>query len=169
MKFHTILLVAALLGACTSTAGTTENSGTSLASNAPIAPAAVELVRIPATPRGDGFALVVAPPSGDAVERWGLCLARVADCYVPGGDLRTRERCLATTDSPPPAGENVCPRSCREDFERALAASHDSEAAVDATYKQGDCVSGFRSASDGALRKLNLEPRKLPTNLGGTP
>lgn len=166
MKSLIIAFAAVSLAACTSAPDTVENSPSSTVNET--APA-IELVRVPATARGDGFALVVARPTGDPVERWGLCLARVADCYVPGGDTRTRERCLATTDTAPSAGENVCPSRCREEFERAFAASHDSEAAVDATYKHGDCVSGFRPVSEGALRKLELEARTLPTNLGGTP
>lgn len=169
MKSLTLAFLAVSLAACTSPAATDENTQPSAAPSGEATPPAVELVRIPARAGVDGFSLVVAPPSGDAVERWGLCLARVADCYVPGDDARTRERCLATTDAAPKSGENVCPRVCREAFERAFASSHDAEAAVDATYKQGDCVSGFRDLGDRALRTLNLEPRKLPTNLGGTP
>lgn len=169
MKTLAIALAAVSLAACTGT-----NASEPTLAPAPAAPStttgpAVELLRIPASAGVDGFALVVTPPSGDAVERWGLCLARVADCYVPGGDARTRARCLATTDTAPTSGENVCPSTCRTAFERAFAASGDAEAAVDATYKQGDCVNGFRSVSEGALQKLKLTPHKLPTNLGGTP
>jgi hypothetical protein len=132
----------------------------------PSADVAVELVRIPATAHGDGFALTVAPPKGDAIERWGQCLARVADCYVPGEGEREREACLRATDAPPKAGENICPTSCRQAFERALRGDASVEAAVDASYKHGDCVAGFRAMSDDALRKLAM-PGAVRADLGG--
>lgn len=168
MKSLTIAALAVSLAACTGTAATEEKAPTSAPSTTDSAPA-IELVRIPARAGVDGFSLVVAPPTGDSVERWGLCLARVADCYIPGGDARTRERCLATTDLPPAAGENICPRSCRESFERAFATGGDAEDAVDASYKQGDCVSGFRELGNRALEKLKLDPRHGSTQLGETP
>lgn len=127
----------------------------------------VELVRVSATAHGDGFALQVAPPTGDAIERWGLCLARVADCYVPGTDARERTACLRSTDLPPRSGENVCPKACREAFERALPGSANAEAAVDASYKRGDCVTGFRAMNDDALRMLAISPSALGGQVGG--
>lgn len=144
------------------------NAAASAASpaGAPSAALAVELVRVPASVHGDGFALTVTPPTGDAIERWGLCLARVADCYVPGEGAREREACLRATDAPPRAGESVCPTSCRDAFERALRGAASLEAAVDASYKQGDCVSGFRAMSDEALRKLAM-PGAVRAGLGG--
>jgi hypothetical protein len=176
MKSWIMALAAVSVGACASPQEPTVTSGSKPGSQAesplpgaahPSADLAVELVRIPATAHGDGFALKVAPPTGDAIERWGLCLARVADCYVPGASAREREQCLRATDAPPSAGENVCPVACREAFERALPAASNVEAAVDASYKRGDCVAGFRAMSDDALRHLTLNGNALGGPVGG--
>lgn len=137
------------------------------ASTSPAVDPSLELARVPASLHGDGFALRVAPPTGDAIEVWGLCLARVADCYTPGSSPFEREACLRRTDSAPTFGENRCSSACRANFEVELAHLHDVEAAVDASYKHGRCVEGFKRMSEGALEHLKLNPRALDGVQGG--
>jgi len=173
MKSLIIASLALAVSACTApeepgfTAASAAPSSAPTAAVGSSAVVAVELARIPASVHGDGFALTVTPPTGDAIERWGLCLARVADCYVPGSSARELEACLRVTDAAPKAGENLCPASCREAFERALPGAASVGAAVDATYKQGDCVSGFRAMSNEALRHLTLDPSAVRAPVGG--
>ena len=164
MKFLTIALAGASVAACAAPV-----DSTSVAPVEPlVAPAhALEIARVSPSVRGDGFALTVAAPTGDAIERWGLCLARVADCYVLGANAIDREACLRQTDRAPEAGENQCPRACRVAFEAANRQLHDVEAAVDASYKKGACVDGFLAMSEGASKHLALDPHAFETIGGG--
>ncbi len=171
MKLLLIALAAVPLAGCSPTDESNAFQAPSVETQAP-PPSdsnprrSVELARIPATALGDGFALHVAPPTGDPIERWGLCLARVGDCYTPGGSARSREACLRATDAAPTAGEAVCPRACREAFEQSLRGDRDLEAAVDATYKHGGCVTGFQALGDDALRVLSLNAGAAPAARG---
>ena len=164
MKFLTIALAGASLAACTAPADSTAAS----ALEPIVAPVhALEIARVSPSVHGDGFALTVAAPTGDPIERWGLCLARVADCYVPGANAIDRDACLRQTDRAPATGENQCPRACRVAFEAANRQLHDVEAAVDASYKKGSCVDGFLTMSEGASRHLELDPHAFETIGGG--
>ena len=164
MKFLMIAVLGVSVAACDAPA----DSKTAV-EVVPAAAAArhLEIARVSPSVHGDGFALTVAAPTGDAIERWGLCLARVADCYVPGANAIDREACLRRTDRAPEAGENQCPRACRVAFEAANRQLHDVEAAVDASYKKGACVDGFLAMSERASKRLALDPHAFETIGGG--
>ena len=91
----------------------------------------------------DRLQLVYDDTRLDAIRFWGECLGRVSGCYATnGGSIDGCVELIELCESERGA-TGCCPEACVQRYRDARAGGLSDDAAVDASFAQGECIPGF--------------------------
>jgi len=104
--------------------------------------------------QGDRMQIIYDDTQLDPVRFWGECLGRVAGCYHQNPTSIDGCVALIETCESDDGGTGCCPTACVESYQSARSEGLDQDAAADASFTYGACVSGFHDQ----LAAAGIEP-----------